>query len=100
MPRAGPWGLDAVILRPFSVYGPGARRDSVLGLILDQVLIGDRVRLRKLDGVRDYCFVDDLATAVWHAATLPISAGSTPSTSPAAGGTRVDELALAALTAC
>jgi len=92
------WGLDAVILRPFSVYGPGARRDSVLGLILDQVLIGDRVRLRKLDGVRDYCFVDDLATAVWQAATLDL--GGLHVLNIASGrGTRVDELARAALTA-
>jgi nucleoside-diphosphate-sugar epimerase len=94
--RAG--GLDAVVLRPFSVYGPGARREGVLGLILEQALAGDRIRLRKLDGIRDYCFVDDLAAAVWQAATLDL--GGLHTFNIASGtGTRVDDLALATLAA-
>jgi len=94
--RAG--GLDAVILRPFSVYGPGARRDSVLGLILEQALAGDSIRLRKLDGVRDYCFVADLAAAVWRAATVEL-AGLHTFNIASGRGTRVDELAMTTLTA-
>ncbi len=91
-------GLDAVILRPFSVYGPGARRDSVLGLILQQAVEGDRIRLRKVDGVRDYCYVGDLADAVWRAVALGIDGLSTFNIASGTG-TRVDDLARATLVA-
>lgn len=94
--RAG--GLDAVVLRPFSVYGPGARREGVLGLILEQALVGDRIRLRKIDGIRDYCYVDDLAAAIWKAATSHLRGLHTFNVASGTG-TRVDALALATLAA-
>ena len=38
-------GPDAIVLRPFSVYGPGMRRSSLFGTILDQVARGGDVTL-------------------------------------------------------
>jgi len=90
--------LDAVVLRPFSVYGPGARREGVLGLILEQARTGHHIRLRKLDGIRDYCYVDDLAAAVWRAATSGLTGIHTFNVASGTG-TRVDELARATLAA-
>lgn len=58
-------GPSAVVLRPFSVYGPGQRAASLLGTIVAQALAGDGVvALRDLGPVRDYCHVDDVARAV------------------------------------
>ena len=71
--RGGP-GRGPRCRRAAPVLGvrPGARRDGVLGLILAGAR-GPRIRLRKLDGIRDHCYVDDLAAAVWRAATSELT---------------------------
>jgi len=58
------FGLRAVILRPFSVYGPGASPDSLIPRIIGMARRGLPVVLRNLKPVRDYCFVTDVAEAV------------------------------------
>jgi nucleoside-diphosphate-sugar epimerase len=65
-------GLKAVILRPFSIYGPGLSPRSVIGTILRQCSESDEIRLHDLRPVRDYCFVDDIADAIAAAATIPV----------------------------
>lgn len=65
-------GLDAIVLRPFSIYGRGMSAASLLGTIFRQALQGDRVVLNNLSPVRDYCHVDDLARAVVLAAESPL----------------------------
>jgi len=62
-------GLKAVILRPFSIYGPNPTPDSLLGTIIAMAHCGS-VRLRDLRPVRDYCYVGDLAKAVLDASCL------------------------------
>jgi nucleoside-diphosphate-sugar epimerase len=57
-------GLSALILRPFSVYGPGASPQSLIGRILSQLRAGQDVVVEDLRPVRDYCFVSDVARAV------------------------------------
>jgi len=57
------FGLEAVILRPFSIYGPNSTPESLLGTII-AMAHGGSVRLRDLRPVRDYCYVGDLAKAV------------------------------------
>jgi UDP-glucose 4-epimerase len=57
-------GIQAAILRPFSIYGPGLSRQSVLGTILHQAQNDDCIQLRDLKPIRDYCYVDDLAQAI------------------------------------
>lgn len=66
-------GLEAAILRPFSIYGPGMSRESLLWTILDQARSRDEIVLADLKPVRDYCFVDDLAQAVALAASASIA---------------------------
>ncbi|HEY1680450.1 MAG TPA: NAD(P)-dependent oxidoreductase [Candidatus Tumulicola sp.] len=56
--------LRAVVLRPFSVYGPGQRHASLLARIIDQAQSGTDIQLRDLTPTRDYCFVDDVANAI------------------------------------
>jgi nucleoside-diphosphate-sugar epimerase len=63
------FGLKAVILRPFSIYGPSPTPESLLGTIITMAHSG-RVRLRDLRPVRDYCYVGDLAKAVLQASCL------------------------------
>jgi nucleoside-diphosphate-sugar epimerase len=65
---------DALILRPFSVYGPGSPARSLVGSIMRQVLAGSEVRVIDPRPVRDYCYIDDLVTCVLGACTSPIGA--------------------------
>lgn len=61
-------GLEAAILRPFSIYGPGQSRQSLLWTILDQARTQQKIILADLRPVRDYCSVGDLAQAIVRAA--------------------------------
>lgn len=61
--------IDAVILRPFSVYGPGQTMNSLLGTIIRKLQAGDRVELFDLRPIRDYLYVADLAKAIEKACT-------------------------------
>jgi nucleoside-diphosphate-sugar epimerase len=67
------FGIQAVILRPFSIYGPGLSPHSLIGTIVHQARRGEAVVLADLRPVRDYCYVDDLAEAVACACTAQIS---------------------------
>jgi nucleoside-diphosphate-sugar epimerase len=60
------FGLEAVILRPFSIYGPHFHSDSLLSKVVSTANSGC-IRLRDLRPVRDYCYVGDLAAAVLQA---------------------------------
>ncbi len=60
-------GLETVILRPFSVYGPGSSPHSVLSKICHLALANKPILLNDLRPVRDYCYVSDLAAAVAQA---------------------------------
>ena len=71
---ADAYGLRAVILRPFSVYGPGQPPTSLIGTLLRQAATEDAVRVHDLRPVRDYCFVRDVAAAVVAACTADLPA--------------------------
>ena len=64
--------MPAVILRPFSVYGPGLSRESLIGIIYRMACSGEAIVLNDLAPVRDYCFVDDVANAVLRACVEPV----------------------------
>jgi nucleoside-diphosphate-sugar epimerase len=66
-------GTGAIILRPFSVYGPGAAADSLIPTIVRQARSGSEVVLHDLRPVRDYCHVTDLADAVVRSSTAALS---------------------------
>lgn len=57
-------GLQTLVLRPFSIYGPGSPPTSLLGTILEAVTQDQPVRLFNLKPVRDYTYVADLAQII------------------------------------
>lgn len=65
------FGLSAVILRPFSIYGAHPAPGSLLATIIATAECGC-VRVHDLEPIRDYCYVDDLAAAVLQAISLPL----------------------------
>jgi UDP-glucose 4-epimerase len=65
-------GIPTVILRPFSVYGPGASPTSLCGTILRMATREEAVVLQDLNPVRDYCFIDDVADAIVRACVMPL----------------------------
>ncbi len=90
-------GLEAVILRPFSVYGPGMASGSVVGSLMDQARDRDALVLADLRPVRDYCYVDDVADAVVRAALGPVAEAVSVYNVGSGTGTSVAELARLAL---
>jgi UDP-glucose 4-epimerase len=64
--------VDATILRPFSVYGPGLPLRSLVGTVIQQALFGDSVVVADLAPIRDYCFLDDVVEAIVAACYLPL----------------------------
>lgn len=69
------YGRVVVILRPFSLYGPGAPSTSVLAQLIAQASAREALTLRDPRPVRDFCFITDLAEAVRRACELPLSPG-------------------------
>ena len=63
------FGLQAIVLRPFSIYGPGSPSESLIGTILRQAQRDDSIVLRDLKPTRDYCYVTDLAEAILYSCT-------------------------------
>jgi nucleoside-diphosphate-sugar epimerase len=89
------FGMETVVLRPFSVYGPGMSRHSVLGTILRQTRQAGDVVLADLRPVRDYVFVSDVIEGILRAAVLP---GSDQTFNLGTGvGTSVETLARTAM---
>jgi len=68
--QAHAFGLKAVVLRPFSLYGPGASPESLIARIIQMAKSRVTVALQSLGAVRDYCFVDDFARSVVQACLL------------------------------
>ena len=90
------FGMETVVLRPFSVYGPNLPLTSVTGTILRQVLWEDEVVLGDLRPVRDYCFLDDVVEGILLAAEVPCLSTTTVNLGTGLG-TSVGDLACLAL---
>jgi UDP-glucose 4-epimerase len=60
-------GVQATILRPFSVYGPGASPRSLIATLVAAAVRGDPLRVADPSPVRDYCFVSDAVEAIVRA---------------------------------
>jgi nucleoside-diphosphate-sugar epimerase len=65
--------MPVIVLRPFSVYGPGLSAESLIGAILRQAERGEGVRLASLKPVRDYCYIKDLSAAIVRACAVEAS---------------------------
>jgi nucleoside-diphosphate-sugar epimerase len=90
---------DALILRPFSVYGPGSPGRSVVGSIVRQALAGDEIRVIDPRPIRDYCYVDDLVACVLDACASTVGAPVRIYNVGSGRGTSVADLARQALEA-
>lgn len=69
------FGQNAVILRPFSVYGPGASPRSLIAHLMAQAKSGNDITVQDIRPIRDYCYAGDFARAVIRACVAPISFG-------------------------
>jgi UDP-glucose 4-epimerase len=64
--------IEGVLLRPFSVYGPGMSQVGVVAQILAQAASGSRIEIRDARPERDFCYVTDVARAVVAACTVRV----------------------------
>lgn len=64
--------VRAVVLRPFSVYGPGMSTDGVVAQFLRQAFSQSVIHVRDPRPVRDFCFISDIAQAVVSACSVPL----------------------------
>jgi nucleoside-diphosphate-sugar epimerase len=90
--------LEVVVLRPFSVYGVDSPAHSLVGTVLRAATRLPAVELQRLDNVRDFVHVDDVARASLDA--LTVEASGAPVFNIGTGvGTSAGELAELALAA-
>jgi len=59
--------VPTTVLRVFNVYGPGQRSDFLIPTIVNQVLFGEKVKVKDLSPRRDYVFIEDLVDALIRA---------------------------------
>jgi GDP-4-dehydro-6-deoxy-D-mannose reductase len=59
--------VPTTVLRVFNVYGPGQRSDFLIPAIVNQILFGEKVRVKDLSPRRDYVFIEDLVDALIRA---------------------------------
>jgi len=52
------------IIRPFSIYGPGMSRKSIIYEIYKRMLCQQDITLFNISSKRDYCYIDDLVSAI------------------------------------
>ena len=57
---ANRYAIDAVIVRPFSVYGPRQNPKAIIPTIIRQIVASEEVRLGKRDNERDFIYVQDV----------------------------------------
>ncbi|MBO9360888.1 MAG: NAD-dependent epimerase/dehydratase family protein [Thermoflexus sp.] len=69
------FGLPAVILRPFSVYGPGQHPEQLIPTLLRAALTGEEVRLTAPGYRHDFVFVEDVVEACLRAAMRSVRPG-------------------------
>jgi UDP-glucuronate 4-epimerase len=71
------WGVPAVLLRYFTVYGPGQRPDMGIHRFIEATAAGEPVTVYG-DGeqVRDFTYVTDAAAATIAAATADVEPGA------------------------
>ncbi len=69
------YGLPAVVLRPFNIFGPRQSARAVIPAIIAQALTGNQVRLGALDPTRDFTYVANTVDAYIRAAECDAAIG-------------------------
>ena len=70
------YDFKAIVVRPFTVYGPRQRPDMAIAAFARKLLRGETITLFG-DGTsaRDYTFVDDIVSGLLGGLTFPVSFG-------------------------
>lgn len=62
---ANAYDLSVVILRAFTLYGPGQATDNLAPTVIEQIMSGtDTISLGNLKPTRDFTYIDDLTSAI------------------------------------
>ncbi len=64
-------GIPAVVVRPFSVYGPGQHETRVIPVLLGSLASGSPFAIASAEPRRDFVHVDDVARCIVLAASRP-----------------------------
>src|SRR5947209_5438414 len=70
------WGLQAVVVRPFNIYGPGQVGEGAMRTFIINAVRGTPLEVHG-DGsqIRAWCYVDDMVEATIRALEVPGAAG-------------------------
>ena len=63
--------ISVKILRPFSIYGPNMSSAALIPEIYKQAISDGTITLYNTSSIRDYCYVDDLVSAIIKATNSP-----------------------------
>lgn len=69
------FGLDCTIVRPSAVYGPTDNNRRVLGIFLENALLGKPLVVQGAANTLDFTYVDDAGQAIVKAALHPAASG-------------------------
>jgi len=58
------YGMNIVVVRPFSIYGPMSPRHNVIFQIISQLLNNSKITLGNINSKRDFIFVNDVIDAL------------------------------------
>lgn len=88
------WGLPAVVLRPFNIYGPGQVGEGALRTFIINALRGDPLVVHG-DGsqIRAWCYIDDMVEGALLAMSVPGAAGQAFNIGNARATTTIYDLA-------
>jgi dTDP-glucose 4,6-dehydratase len=90
---AASFGLTAVIARLSNLYGGDRNTNTVIGIALDAIAAGLPVRLRSLDEVRDFLYIDDATEGLVRLAQTAAAAGGLTTVNLSAGvGSRISQV--------
>jgi len=64
------YGVNAVVIRPFNIYGVGQSSSFLLPMLINQVLTKAEVSVMDLEPKRDYVYIDDLVNAIIQSLSL------------------------------
>lgn len=65
------FAVDAIVLRPFNVYGPGQTEQFLIPAIVCQAKRGGVIRVKDLEPRRDYVYIRDLVDAIAMSINAP-----------------------------
>lgn len=61
---ANSYGLDVIIVRLFSIYGPGSPSYSIIFRIISQILYNEKIILGNVESKRDFLHISDFVSAI------------------------------------